>query len=112
VSLIDFDLPFTFFPSSYSKYLPYLKYREEPTRTTSSETRTSAVYRAVALVAQTPIADGDELYVDYLEDQRLELESSVIPEWLLEPPPASPYLEKRERNAEVPFSVRLLYSYK
>lgn len=28
-SLIDFDLPYTFFPSSYSRYIPYIKYREE-----------------------------------------------------------------------------------
>ena len=44
------------------------------------------------MVAQTPIAHGDELFVDYLEDQRLELDQGIVPEWLLEPPPASPFL--------------------
>ena len=49
--------------------------------------------------------------MDYLEDQRLELDQGVVPEWLLEPPPASPFLQKKELTAEVPFTVRLLYSY-
>lgn len=51
VSLIDFDLPYTFFPSIYSRYLPYIKYREEPTRSKTYETRNNNVYRAVAIVA-------------------------------------------------------------
>ena len=32
VALLDMDLPYTFFPSSYAQYIPYIKYREEPTR--------------------------------------------------------------------------------
>jgi hypothetical protein len=51
VSLIDFDLPYTFFPSSYSRYFPYIKYREEPKRSKTYETRDNSVYRAVAIVA-------------------------------------------------------------
>ena len=27
VKLIDFDLPYTFFPSTYARYIPYIKYR-------------------------------------------------------------------------------------
>ncbi len=92
VSLIDFDLPYTFFPSSYARYLPYIKYREEPIHKKGSETRNANVYRAVAVVAQTPLAHGDELFVDYLEDSRIELGQGVVPEWLLEPPPSSPFL--------------------
>lgn len=34
-----------------------------------------------------------------------------VPDWLLEPPPASPYLVKKELTAHVPFTVKLLYSY-
>ena len=29
VKLIDFDLPFTFFPSAYARYIPYLNYRSQ-----------------------------------------------------------------------------------
>ena len=35
----------------------------------------------------------------------------MVPEWLLEPPPASPFLQKKELTADVPFTVKLLYSY-
>lgn len=111
IQLIDFDLPYTFFPSSYSRYIPYIKYREEPTRSKSYETRNNDVFRAVAMVATVPIAHGDELFVDYIQDggDRINLENP--PDWLLEPPPANPYLEKRELTAKVPFTVKLLYSY-
>ena len=51
VSLIDFDLPYTFFPSNYARYIPYINYREEPTKTKTYETRRGDVYRAVAIVA-------------------------------------------------------------
>jgi len=27
VKLIDFDLPFNFFPSAYARYVPYIKFR-------------------------------------------------------------------------------------
>jgi hypothetical protein len=37
--------------------------------------------------------------------------ANVVPEWLLEPPPSSPYLQKKELTANVPFGVKLLYSY-
>ena len=29
VKLIDFDLPFNFFPSAYSRYIPYINYRSK-----------------------------------------------------------------------------------
>jgi len=50
--LIDFDLPYTFFPSNYSRYIPYIKFREEPNSNKESETRNGKVFRAVAVVAQ------------------------------------------------------------
>ena len=68
------------------------------------------MFRAVGIVAQAPIAHGEELFADYLEDQRVEIGANV-PEWLIEPPPPSPFLTKKEVTAEVPFAVRLLYSY-
>lgn len=51
VSFIDFDLPYTFFPTTYARYIPYINYREEPNPSKSSETRTKEVFRAVAVVA-------------------------------------------------------------
>ena len=109
VSLIDFDLPFTFFPSTYARYLPYIRYRDEPKQSKTYETRNNDVFRAVAIVAQTPIAHGEELFVDYLEDSRIPIDN--VPDWLLEPPESNPYLQKKHLTANVPFTVRLLYSY-
>ena len=109
VSFIDFDLPYTFFPSAYARYIPYIKYREEPTRSKTYETRNNDVFRAVAIVAQASIAHGDELFVDYLEDSRVSID--YVPEWLLEPPPPNPYLVKKEMTARIPFAVKMLYSY-
>jgi hypothetical protein len=60
-------------------------------------------------VATVPIAHGDELYVDYMQDERANIEN--VPDWLLEPPPSNPYLQKKELTAKVPFTVKLLYSY-
>lgn len=51
VSLIDFDLPYTFFPSSFSRYIPYIKFREELRKNKESEVRNGNVFRAVAVVA-------------------------------------------------------------
>lgn len=51
VQLIDFDLPYTFFPSSYARYIPYIKFREEFKKAKSTETRNNDVFRAVAIVA-------------------------------------------------------------
>jgi hypothetical protein len=109
ISLIDFDLPYSFFPINYSRYIPYIKYREEPTKAKTYETRNNDVFRAVAMVATVPIAHGDELFVDYMEDERINKDN--LPDWLLEPPQANPYLDKRELTAKVPFTVKLLYSY-
>ena len=69
VKLIDFDLPYSFFPSIYSRYIPYIKGRdEENKRKSEGTTRTNEVFRAVAIVANQTISHGDELYVDYLDD--------------------------------------------
>jgi hypothetical protein len=39
--LIDFDLPYTFFPTVFSRYIPYINFRENPKEKKSSATRTS-----------------------------------------------------------------------
>ena len=67
VKFVDFDLPYTFFPSALGKYLPYINSRETVMkRSSQAETRSNDVMRAVAMVSQQIISDGDELYVDYL----------------------------------------------
>ena len=69
VKLIDFDLPYSFFPSTYGRYIPYIKGRDEQLRrSTEGVTRTDDVFRAVAVVASQTLSHGDELYVDYLQD--------------------------------------------
>ena len=30
VKLIDFDLPYSFFPTSFARYIPYINFRDEP----------------------------------------------------------------------------------
>ena len=66
VKLLDFDLPYSFFPSSFSRYIPYINLREF-TEKRKSETRNN-VFRAVAVIATDTIRHGEELYVDYLQD--------------------------------------------
>jgi len=61
------------------------------------ETRKEGVIRAVAIVATQSLTHGEELYVDYLNDQRVCPEQiDYQPEWLIEPPASSPYLQKKE----------------
>ena len=74
VKLLDFDLPFTFFPSTYARYVPYLNYRSRVIGSHSSNrsvTRNETAYRAVAVIATETLSHGDELYLDYLDEQRV-----------------------------------------
>ena len=66
VKFLDFDLPYSFFPSAYARYIPYIKFRDESNATQESATRNNKVFRAVAVVATSSLSHGDELYVDYL----------------------------------------------
>ena len=68
------------------------------------------MFRAVAVVSATTLAHGEELYVDYLKDERLAPENlEYVPDWLLEPPASSPYLLKKEFVASVPYLVKMLH---
>lgn len=90
VKLIDFDLPFTFFPSAYARYVPYIKYRSivPGSHQHKSVTRGDQSYRAVALVATETLSHGDELYLNYLDEQRVCPNAlSNAPDWLLVPAP-------------------------
>ena len=62
-------------------------------------------------MAANTIGHGEELYTDYLTDQRMAPGNiEYAPDWLLEPPPASPYLFKKEYTARVPYLVKVLHS--
>ena len=114
VKLLDFDLPYSFFPSSYSRYIPYIKYRSSipGSQKHKSVTRSNQSFRAVALVATETLSHGDELYLDYLDDQRVCPNAiSNAPDWLLTPADSSPFLQKKEMIAEVPYPVVLLMNY-
>ena len=45
------------------------------------------------MVSTTSIADGEELYVDYLEDERAQID--YAPDWLEKPPRLSYMIEKK-----------------
>ena len=52
VKFVDFDLPYTFFPSYLGRYLTYINCRETVMkRTQTAETRGNDVMRAVAIVS-------------------------------------------------------------
>lgn len=107
VKFIDFDLPYTFFPSYLGRYLPYMNCQDiEIGRNQTSETRSKETLRAVAMVSQQTIAHGDELFADYIADKRTEID--YTPDWLIQPPEPSPYLKKKEMLSPIPLAVRML----
>ena len=67
VILIDFDVPYTWFPSEYRMHLPYA---DEDAMTLIDEGNIRKnVLRTVAIVAARFIEDGEELYMNYFEEQ-------------------------------------------
>ena len=48
--------------------------------------------------------------MDYLKEERAPLHFS--PDWLIEPPPPSPFLEKKEVFTHIPWSVKLVEAYR
>ena len=115
VVLVDFDLPYTFFPSSHAKHIPYIKYRDAPAsngKGHASRPEADTCFRAVAIVAADTIHHGEELYVDYLKDERIDpAQLNYTPDWLLEAPPASPFLTKKQFVARVPWAVKVLHAH-
>ena len=110
VKLLDFDMPATFFPSYMARYMPYIDRHDDYIfKQKQNETRTKDVIRAVAIVSLDTIAHGDELFVDYGEDERAEID--FTPDWLIRPPPVSPYLLKKEMVSYVPFLVKAFIAY-
>jgi hypothetical protein len=61
------------------------------------------------VVAQSTIAHGEELFVDYLVDNRSEI--NYTPDWLVEPPQPNPYLDKKEIVTPLPITIKLLLAF-
>ena len=61
------------------------------------------------MVALQSIADGEELYCDYLEDRRAEIQ--YAPDWLLRPPKLTMMLEKKKMTTYVPAAVKILLAW-
>ena len=107
---VDLDIPYTFFPSYMTRYLPYINCKDlNWRRQQETETRGKNTLRAVGIVAQQTIGHGEELFLDYIEDKRTEL--NYTPDWLIKPPDANPYLKKKQMVTELPFAVKLLLMY-
>lgn len=90
VKFIDIDIPFTFFPNDFLRYLPNI-------REMKASTKTGEYFknlRTVGIVSLSEIKDNDELYADYIDEDMVP--DTYRPDWLLEPPPRNPYLIKKE----------------
>ena len=115
IKLMDFDMPYTFFPSYMARYMPimdrYDRTPHSPLARAKAEnaTRRTDNLRAVAMVSLTSIADGEELYVDYLDDRRAEID--FAPEWLVKPPRLSALLEKKKMTSYLPMTVKVLLAW-
>ena len=93
VLLVDLDIPFSFFPSSFTKYMPFML-----------QSACDLDYLpALAAISMKTISHGEELFVDYLYDKRVPVRA--CPEWLLEPPEVSPMLEKKDYQHETPMAL-------
>lgn len=95
-----------------SRYLPYINMREFDQKNKSA-TRKKDVFRAVAVLATQTIAHGEELYLDYFQDQRHEpSQIEYLPDWLIEPKPQpEPWLEKKEMVTHIPFLIKMLHGH-
>lgn len=109
VKFVDFDLPYTFFPSYLTRFIPFMNSLPEGYEDDEVETKTKDTMRAVAIVAQETIAHGEELYADYIEDMRIEINNT--PDWLIKPPPENPYLVKKEMSTRLPWPVKFIVSW-
>lgn len=103
VSFIDFDIPYTWFPSEYMRHIPYID-KEEFMFSEEQAIRKDCI-RGVAVVAARFIEDGEELYVNYYEDERVPI--GVTADWLVKPPPLSPYFEKKRILTHIPFAAKV-----
>jgi hypothetical protein len=91
VCFVDIYIPFQFFPLDFLRYVPNI-IRLDYINTLKNNL--PKVMRTVGVISLDEIRDGDELYVDYINESMVPL--NFRPDWLLAPPPRNPYLVKGE----------------
>jgi hypothetical protein len=90
VKFIDFDIPYTFYPTDFIRYLPFIN----AIGVTNLNKYHKNKIRGVAIVSTCEINHNEELYVDYLEEEMTP--GSYKPDWLLSTPERETFLIKRE----------------
>jgi hypothetical protein len=96
VILIDFNIPYTFYPTSFWRYLPYV-----------SQIDNEKHLRAMVYVAKEVIQHGEELYSDYYEECRTN-EGCLYLDWMVDAPMKPGYLCKKEKLNLPSSLVRLI----
>jgi hypothetical protein len=108
VMMLDFDIPYTWFPSEYRQHLPYIENIKYSTYNQSRLRKN--VLRTVAVVASRFIENGEELYSNYFSDGRVPM--GFTADWLVKPPPLSPLLQKKLTLTYIPPLVKLAMKYR
>ena len=72
VLFVDFNIPFNWFPSNFWKFLPYVQ-----TRHFDGVDH----LKTIAVVSTKSINPNEELFANYIEDNRCPLDFS--PDWLI-----------------------------
>jgi hypothetical protein len=90
VQFIDIDIPYSFFPNDFLRYLPNVFKGKEVFK----EKYHTKCLRSVGIISNREISNEEELYIDYIEEGMVP--AQYRPDWLLQPPPRNPYLIKNE----------------
>ncbi|CAI2367906.1 unnamed protein product [Moneuplotes crassus] len=101
--LVDFDIPYTWFPEEYRVHLPYID--EKDFHGEESIARKN-ILRGVAVLASRFIEDGEEIYFDYLKQPMAW--RNITEDWLVLSPPSSPLLQKKKLTTEVPLLFKIM----
>jgi len=107
--LLDIVIPYSFFPEYLLSYLPYVRFSSEKDAGLLKEYYHNNCFHGLAIIAVDEIYDGDELYCDYFDHQRYSM--NFTPDWLVRPPPLSPYLTKYEYENNFSFLAKVIDSY-
>jgi len=109
VILSDLIIPKAFFPDYLRQYLPYISLSSDKENKFVAEYYHNDCIHGIGILAAEDIVDGEELYCDYFEFQRYSM--SFTPDWLIKPPPLSPYLTKFEYENNFSFLAKIIDAY-
>ena len=59
IVFVDFDIPYTWFPTSFSKFIPYADVRDV-------DLKKQTAWKTIAVVSNRIIHPGEEIYANYL----------------------------------------------